>query len=274
MLRLWVHLDLKDHEWIRATDEVVLEHLKEQMRVVQEAATPMEALGCNDAADLRACFLRASKLYHPSRFARRPKTIRDLSNEVFLLLKKAYDKARKGFTSDALDGTRKKIASAREERGGRQRGGKRASTNPADRIELQERRRNQIRNQLGNAGKNSTAQVRSVTDRSFSESQSDLKEEANFASALERMEEGDFEGAAKGFKAAAVSRPSEKRYRLHMHYAQGRVLQADGKMDESRAEYKRCLGLDASFVAAHEAMLSLPKHGKKKKSLMSKLFGK
>lgn len=113
-----------------------------------------------------------------------------------------------------------------------------------------------------------------MTARSSSESQSDLSEEANFATGLRQMEAGEFDAAANAFKAAAVSRPSERRYRLHMHYAQGRVLQADGKVEEARAEYKRCLGLDASFVAAHEAMLSLPKQSKKKSSLMSKLFGK
>ena len=269
-----MHLDLRDNEWIRATDEVVLEHLREQMRLVEEAATPMEALGCTDTEDLRACFLRASKLYHPSRFARRPKTIRDLSNEVFLSIKKAYDDARKGLAVDALDGTRKRIESAQKERGLERRQHKPASASPQDRRKLQERRRDKIRSRLGNAGKNRTAQVRAVTARSSSESQTDLSEEANFATALRQMEANEFEAAAKAFKAAAVSRPSEKRYRLHMHYAQGRVLQADGKAEEARAEYKRCLGLDASFVAAHEAMLSLPKQGKKKSSLMSKLFGK
>ena len=118
------------------------------------------------------------------------------------------------------------------------------------------------------------AQVRAATTRNTSDSESADTQEAEFSKALKIMESGDFAAAATAFKAVAVSRPSEKRYRAHMHYAQGRMLQGAGKNDEARAEYKRCLGLDATFTLAHEAMTSLPRESKKKSSFMSKLFGK
>ena len=96
-----------------------------------------------------------------------------------------------------------------------------------------------------------------------------------FASGRELLQQRDFEAAAAAFKTLAVGRPADKRYRMHMHYAQGRARQSEGQIEEARAEYKRALGLDANFSAAHEAMSSLPDENKKKKSgIISKLFGK
>jgi curved DNA-binding protein CbpA len=42
--------------------------------------------------EVRAAYLEATKTFHPNRFARRDGQIRDLSNEVFLLINKAYSK--------------------------------------------------------------------------------------------------------------------------------------------------------------------------------------
>lgn len=274
-------MEARDHQWIQATDEVVLEHLQTELLRLQGAATSMEALGCTDPGEVRKKFLAATQVYHPNRFARRPGQIRAVANEVFLAVKKAYDKAKGEAASHALKQTRDKIASEKQERQERRKAvTNRPPENAAERQELKDRRRSQLRNRLGSSGAVSAsgtqrmAQVRAATDRSSSDSNTPDVQEAEFQKALQVMQGGDFAAAANQFKAVAVKRPSEKKYRLHMHYAQGRTLQHAGKVEESRAEYKRCLGLDATFVLAHEAMASLPKEGKKKGSFMSKLFGK
>lgn len=280
-LRFWLvslsaPLEVRDHQWIQAADEVVHERLQSELHRLRSAATSMEALGCAEVSDVRSTYLAATKIFHPNRFARRHEAIRVLANEVFLELKKSYDRAKGEAASRALEETRTKLANEKQERHERRKNASsRPPVNPADRQELKDRRRSQLRDRLGTAsGTQRIAQVRAATDRNSSDSGSADLQEAEFEKALAILRTGDFAMAALAFKAVAVSRPSEKRYRLHMHYAQGRMHQSSGKVDEARAEYKRCLGLDASFVLAHESMASLPKEGKKKGSLMSKLFGK
>ncbi|MCP4448795.1 MAG: hypothetical protein GY811_26195 [Myxococcales bacterium] len=267
---------MRDHQWIQATDEVVLEHLTAELRRLQASATSLEALACSDAGEVRSHFLSATKVYHPNRFARRPEKIRLLANEVYLEIKKAYDKAKGEAATNALELTRSKIASEKKERLERRRNASsRPSVQPTgSRQEQKDRRRSQVRNRLTGTGTQRSAQIRAATARNSSDSRSADTQEAQFESALDIMRSGDYPSAATAFKTVAVSRPSEKRYRLHMHYAQGRVLQDTGKFEEARAEYKRCLGLDASFVLARESLASLPKEGKKKSGLISKLFGK
>ncbi len=269
---------MRDHKWIQGTDAVVLEHLEEELRRLQSADSSLEALGCSDSEEVRKAFLAITKIYHPNRFARRPGTIRTLANEVFLRLKQAYDKAKGEAASQTLQQTRVKIANEKQERADRRRVSS-ASKTPMDTAERRQqkgRRREQVRNRLATNSSTTqrTAQVRAATTRNNSDSGSADIQEAEFVEALKTMATGDFSAAASAFKSVAVSRPSEKRYRLHMHYAQGRVHQSEGRVDEARAEYKRCLGLDATFGLAHDAMTSLPKEGKKKSSFMSKLFGK
>tara|TARA_R110002096_G_scaffold44526_5_gene120082 strand:- start:13068 stop:13934 length:867 start_codon:yes stop_codon:yes gene_type:complete len=277
LVSLSAALEVRDHQWIQAADEIVHAKLQAELLRLRAAATSMEALGCTEVSQVRSTFLSATKLFHPNRFARRPEVIRTLANEVFLELKKSYDRAKGDAASLALEETRTKIANEKQERLERRRN---ASSKPpinlADRQEQKDRRRNQVRDRLGGTGSGTQriAQVRAATDRNNSDSGSADLQEAEFEKALKIMQSGNFAAAATAFKAVAVSRPSEKRYRLHMHYAQGRMLQSTGKVDEARSEYKRCLGLDASFVLAHESMASLPKEGKKKGSFMSKLFGK
>jgi len=266
--------EVRNHKWIQATDEVVLQHLTDELRRHDEAATSMDALGCTDPSAVRATYLAAVKAFHPSRFARRPEEIRSLANEVFLRLQLAFEKSKGEVSSNALEQTRTKIAAEKEERHARRRNASSIPAHPAKREDMRERRRNQIKDRLGGHTTQRIAQVHAATDRGASDSQSPDQQKIEFEKALKIMNDGNFEAAAAAFKAVAVARPSEKLYRLHMHYAQGRVFQGAGQIDIARAEYKRCLGLDASFVRAHEAMSSLPKEGKKKSGFISKLFGK
>src|SRR5262245_38124536 len=57
-------------------------------------ADPFLVLGVAPSADgpaIRWAFLELTKRYHPNRFARDPADVRELVNEVFLLIRRAYD---------------------------------------------------------------------------------------------------------------------------------------------------------------------------------------
>lgn len=59
-------------------------------------SSPLEILGLSagaDEAEIRAAFLALTKRNHPNRFARRDPSILRLANEVFLLVRAAYEKA-------------------------------------------------------------------------------------------------------------------------------------------------------------------------------------
>jgi hypothetical protein len=61
------------------------------------ASTPFEVLGVAaeaSIAEVRASFLALTKRLHPNRFARRDPSILRLANEIFLLVRAAYEKAR------------------------------------------------------------------------------------------------------------------------------------------------------------------------------------
>lgn len=269
---------LNDQQWIQASDEVVREHLSAELRRAQAASTPAEVLGSPSADELRSVFLATTKTYHPSRFARRPDDIRGLAGEVFLVLKEAYEQLVHEASFDRLTAAREKAATGKNNASRQRSASSRPPDSSAARQEMKDRRRAKLKNRLGGSGETGkrTAQIRAATEVAASKEKEAARreeEEIRFERVVNLMKRSDFVAAATAFKELAVGRPAEKRYRMHMHYAQGRVQQAIGQPDLARAEYKRALGLDADFAAAHQAMSSLPNENKKK-SILTKFFGK
>lgn len=85
-------MSVGDRSWLRASDDVVRKRLQQEMARL-DGADPFAVLGLPKTAndgDIRVAFLEATKTFHPNRFARRTETIRDLANEVFLVINKAY----------------------------------------------------------------------------------------------------------------------------------------------------------------------------------------
>jgi tetratricopeptide (TPR) repeat protein len=252
-------------------------------------------LGSPQPEQYRAAFLIITKTYHPNRFARRPEDIRRLANHVYILLKEAYESVKdaslelereaadrrlveaKANAANAAKAPRKRAPST----GSSSNSGK-GLPDPAvlaTRRAMKNRRAAELKQGLGSGvtpgtGKR-TAQVRAATDPKTeqSDAQKRADEDRRFERAINQMRITDFVTAATTFKELAVGRPSEKRFRMHMHYAQGRVQQAMGQHEEARAEYKRALGLDANFTEAHQAMETLP-GGKTAKGLLKKFFKK
>lgn len=279
------------HSWLSADDDTVRQKLQAALRHAQTAGSPSEVLGSPQPNQYRAAFLQITKTYHPNRFARRPEDIRRLANEVYILLKEAYESVKVASAElERADADRRlQEAKAKAAKAPRKRtpSSNATSTLPdpavlATRRAMMNRRQAELKQGLGNPGTGTkggtgkrTAQVRAATDPKNvpSDAQRRAEEEQRFQRALNQMRITDFVTAATTFKELAVGRPSEKRFRMHMHYAQGRVQQAMGQHEEARAEYKRALGLDADFAEAHQAMETLP-GDKSAKSIIKKFFKK
>jgi tetratricopeptide (TPR) repeat protein len=280
------------HSWLSADDDTVRQKLQAALRHAQSAGTPSEILGSPQPTQYRAAFLQITKTYHPNRFARRPEDIRRLANEVYILLKEAYESVKEASIElERAEADRRLLeAKAAAAKAPRKRspstGAGKALPDPAvlaTRRAMMNRRQAELKQGLGNPGTGPasggtgkrTAQVRAAADPKTAQSDSARRaeEEQRFQRALNQMRITDFVTAATTFKELAVGRPSEKRFRMHMHYAQGRVQQAMGQHEEARAEYKRALGLDADFAEAHQAMETLP-GGKSAKSILKSFFKK
>lgn len=261
-----------DRRWLVADDETVIARLRAELERVRDA-DPAAVLGVTDPAEARAAFLEATKTFHPSRFARRDGDVRRLANEVFLVIKDAYDR----LSAQVVGGADDAAVEPAPERPRPKR--EPTAAEDATRRQARERRRDALRQRLVTEGvapappPRQTARIAAVADPT--EPRIDGDPEARFQLGLAQLQGGKLGEAAATFKALAVAVPSEKRYRLYMHYAWGRQAEAGGSDDEARAEYKRALGLDASFAPALEAMSSLRSAGKKKEGgLFSKWFRK
>lgn len=275
------------HSWLRADDDTVRQKLEAALRHAQGELSPLEILGSPPPGEARTAFLNLTKTYHPTRFGRRPEDIRRLANEVYILLKEAFDDLKIAEVEMERAAADKRLRDAKAKATTAVKGLKKKPESPqtpdqdaapdpgvvAARQAMKNRRKERL--MKGGTGKR-TAQVRAATDQKNAKSDSEkgAREEQSFERALNQMRIADFTAAAATFKELAIGRPAEKRYRLHMHYAQGRVQQALGQHDEARAEYKRALGLDADFLEAHKAMETLPSGESTAKSLLKKFFKK
>jgi curved DNA-binding protein CbpA len=82
---------------------------------------------------------------------------------------------------------------------------------------------------------------------------------------------GRWGDAARAFQALHAANPANASYAVQFHHASGRALHAAGDEAGARAEFERALRLDPSFIAAREALASLPAA---RKSLLDRLRGK
>ncbi len=273
----------KEQHWNRSGDELVFKRLTAELARIRSAGSPAEILGSETPKEQRKAFLSATKSYHPSRFARRPTDIRQLSNEVYLSLKEAYELAKNADAtslpkpSSAVRTPRPAISDSSGSIP------KIESKQSAEaRAELAQRRRERLKKRLSTSSDTDSrstprrgAQIRAQTAPLQSSSDSLTQENTEFNVALLIMKSDKFSEAAVLFKKLAVARPSEKRFRMHMHYCQGRYYQQSNQEEQARSEFKRALGLDAGFVLAQRALSALPSEsGAKKKGLFSRIFGK
>lgn len=206
------------------------------LRLTQDAGT----------TTARAAFLSMVKEFHPHRFAREPMEVQKLANEIFLLIKAAYDslcvepqpprRRRKGTTSVPPPQPARPSTSVRFKKS-TPRPPVAAPSAPMPAADSRRARRPSNHSQLV-AALETEEEERA---REFREGQKLLKQ-------------GKPGEARELFRKLAISMPGEKKLRVYMHYAWGREHQGAGRFDDAAAELRRALKLDPSFGDAIDAM--------------------
>ncbi|MBL4635449.1 MAG: hypothetical protein JKY56_16430, partial [Kofleriaceae bacterium] len=208
-----------DKQWADASDDEVSAHLEKELKRANEAGSALEILKIEDVSDCRSAFLRATKQFHPNRFARRPQHIRKLANNVYIVIKEAYDKARiisAGNELKRVSTSETKILTTATPAAEAP-----LPNRPDDsdaRKDLAARRRERARSNLTNSSSQlpaisrepaKGAQIRTATQPQIEAPTNVEVEEARFQAALEKLDSGNFSDASVAFKKLAVARPSE-----------------------------------------------------------------
>jgi hypothetical protein len=253
-----------------------------------DAGDPFTALGVGYDADdraIRAAFLAATKRLHPNRFARCSAPVRALANEVFLRIKDAYGAIETGDGRGRVLGKLGRAPSAAVPAApatvGEGSGAVKVAFPMVPRVVLTPpggTRLADIRpspppperptRATPTTGLSVEEVRRQVLER-------DRKTEEEFTAAVKKLDQGFFEVARREFHRLAVADPGDRKYRVWMHQAKARELQAGGQLDDARAEYRRALALDDGFAPAKAALAGLEPGGDKGPGgLFSKLFRK
>jgi tetratricopeptide (TPR) repeat protein len=222
----------------------VIEGLKGELDRMR-AASPAAVLKLSQdagATTTRAAFLAMVKEFHPHRFARESREAQHLANEIFLLVKGAYD----ALCADAPPRPRR-----------RQRG----TTSPPAPTPRPIRAVRFKKIEPRESRSDPTPPVVSAPPRPSNHSQlvaalETVEEEraTTFRQGLRLLKSGRPAEARELFRDLAVNKPGEKKYRVYMHYAWGREHQGAGRLDEATAELRRALKLDPRLDLAIEAL--------------------
>ena len=242
--------------WSQASDDEVERRLSETLSDLAKGSAP-SFLHTDSATTPRDVYLKAVKVFHPNRFARRPKEIQKLSNEVFLALTTFLTKApsKSESASASMENSSPKKANSRdrlkEARAKASRARRRSSKPvPAPKVEQAKK------------------EPRKKTPTS---NEAQLRIEARFLDAKQSLQDGMIEQALDDFRALAVEVPMDKRFRLYMHVSSARVCIRQKNFDKAESELKRALALDDQSSAALSAQTEL-NDAKKKNGIFSRLF--
>jgi curved DNA-binding protein CbpA len=252
-------------------------------------ADPFATLGLGYEADgdaIRAAFLKLTKVYHPSRYARMERDVFRLANEVFLRVKDAYTRLSHPATREQVRREHGPQAATAVEALGR------APTSPAPTTTAESaatRSRPSTQPPPTRAPARPTpavtpppapdvaaAEAGKRTKRPSSEVVPDAlrdtvrKRSEEFELALKLSRDGRLTEARQRLQKIAAEDPQNKKFRVHMHYLWGLEHEEAGQIENARAELLRVVKLDPEFKRAHEALDRLPG----KKSIFSKLFGR
>lgn len=229
-----------------------------------------------DDDDARAAFLAATKRLHPNRFARRDAETRRVANEVFLAVKKAYEavqdrEGRSHLLSRLGKGTAPEDAIEAEQPEPTPDVPATAPRPATSRSTARHRRAVSPRRRRP---------VRAVSTASPDELRQRVaaKEEAleaAYEAAKALLRGGKLVEAREAFRKLAVDHSTERRFRVWMHFAMGRVHAAEKDAERARDEYRRALALDESFEPARRSLAELPVDPPPtRKGLFSRLFKK
>jgi tetratricopeptide (TPR) repeat protein len=233
-------------------------------------------------------FLQRVKRYHPQRFARETREVRTLANELFLLIRRAYDLL-------ANDQKRQ----AWRERIGKGQVAPTTQVNPivppAPSAKVIERATRAATaapagaplsapsppRPAGNPPRREPATPPAVSFRGRPRNITDVNavlEQAKtrgqrFEEAQRLLAQGQWQAAREAFHKIAAEDSQSRRYRSYLSYARGLEHRACGRIDEAIKELERAVALD-SEVPEFRNDLDKTREMKKGGGLFSKIFGR
>jgi len=228
------------------TDERVRGALERELARLKEG-DPVAALGLGadaGAQEIRARYLALVKRYHPTRYARRPREVVRLANEIFLRIKMAYEQA-----SEPREA--KRPTTGRFEK---------VSSGSYPRLEvdaaLARRRRLRSYPVLPATGSQPVETV-SQEELALRVKQREEDRGQRREAAVSDLRAGRLDRAREALRALLAENPTDKHIRMLLHYTLGREHHALGRSDAARSEYERALAIDPRFEPAQKSLALL-----------------
>ncbi len=247
-----------DDPWV-GDDDRVRGGLEEELARLSDADA-FAALGVAAGAtaqEIRGRFLDLVKRYHPTRYARRPREVVGLANEVFLKIKTAYETAAAEPTApDPQVSRRVTQKSERLERIS-------PPTQPKLDLDAALARRRRLRSYpvLPGTGMTQplTQPIETVTPDEMADRVRRREEEKRerFQTAIGELRAGRLDKAREIFRALLAETPTDKQVRTYLHYTLGREHHAGGREQAARSEYERALSIDPKFEPALKSVAIL-----------------
>ena len=219
------------------------------------ASEPTVALGVAPdatAEQIRARFLALAKVYHPNRFARRSPDVVKLANEVFLHLRRAYEKAgerpgsRPASTPPPHDDRNSTAAAAAAVLAARA-----SEISPPSQPKLEvdaalaRRRRARSQPAMSPVGGPPTSTAPPTTAETLERRRKrDDERNERFEAALAELRQGRLPSARSALRILMQEAPADRRYRAYHHYVTGRIHESAGRTAEAVVEYDRALTFD------------------------------
>jgi len=229
------------------------------------AANPFQVLGIPAFADgdvVRAAYLAAAKRCHPTMFALHGPEARELANEIFLVIRRAYtdltdDERRRAWRDKVATAA---VVAAAAPKPATPRPG--PTPPPAAAKPEAPRRPTPPARAPAAPAKRDVAdlleQVRTRPQRT---------EEALF-----HLKKGRFRQAREALHTIAAEDPQNKRIRTFLHLSWGLEHRESGNLDEAVRELERALTIDPACAEAEKALREV--RDKSKKGILSKIFGR
>lgn len=209
------------------------------------------------AQEIRGRFLDLVKRYHPTRYARRPREVVRLANEIFLKVKAAYETAvGEPSAGEPQLGRRVTRKSDRLERVS-------PPSQPKLDLDAALARRRRLRSYpvlpATGATQPRSQPVETVTPDEMAERVRRREEEKRkrFETAIGELRAGRLDKAREIFRGLLAETPTDKQVRTYLHYTIGREHHAGGREKAARSEYERALSIDARFEPALKSVAIL-----------------
>jgi len=250
------------------SDERVRQRLERELGRLK-AADPLGALELPASAavqDVRARYLELVKRYHPTRYARRPREVVRLANEVFLKLKAAYEAITEPTASDPPLGRRVSQKGERLERVS-------PPSQPKLAVDAALARRRRLRSYPVLPSVD-TVRPEEMADR-VRRREEDRRQ--RLLAAIGELRAGRLNEAREILRALLAETPTDSEVRTYLNYTLGREHHAAGRNQAARSEYQRALAIDPGFEPALKSLAILDggedkEEGEERGGLISRWF--